>query len=162
MYLFYFLAFWLGIQRNPDTGSWYNPYDLSRDFTYFELEVASESQNCAYNFNGDLIPSSCSGSSPCGICQVPKEKVNNKIEIKSTPLSNQKIHSTLHCTVRSKSLLYTNSKTTLITGVVGGAAADFLVWGIFWFYREVDFISISIKLWDMYIFYLTNQSYLFI
>ena len=74
-----FLAFWLGIQRNPDTGSWFNPYDLSRDFTYFELEVASESQNCAYNFNGDLIPSSCSGSSPCGICQVPKEKVYTKV-----------------------------------------------------------------------------------
>ena len=69
------ITFWMGIRRNDVTDTWYNPFDSSMDFSYFELEVASESENCAYIQGGKISPASCDGRSPCGICKIPEKKV---------------------------------------------------------------------------------------
>ena len=69
------ITFWMGIRRNDVTNTWYNPFDSTMDFSYFELEVASESENCAYIQGGKISPASCDGRSPCGICKIPEKKV---------------------------------------------------------------------------------------
>ena len=69
------ITFWMGIRRNDVTNTWYNPFDSTMDFSYFELEVASDSENCAYIQGGKISPASCDGRSPCGICKIPEKKV---------------------------------------------------------------------------------------
>ena len=54
---------------------WYNPKDLSQDFSMFVLEPPSESESCAYDFEGKPFTSTCANNYPCGICDIPDDQL---------------------------------------------------------------------------------------
>ena len=54
---------------------WYNPKDLSQDFSMFVLEPPGPAETCAYDFEGNPFTSSCGNNYPCGICDIPEDQL---------------------------------------------------------------------------------------
>ena len=65
------IIFWLGNQKGSNSSSWIDPY------TGQELEnfITSDGLDCCYLFGIRVECTACSSKFPCGICELPQNKL---------------------------------------------------------------------------------------
>ena len=68
--------FWIGMKWNDTEKKWYSPFKPFADFSEFnEDDYSEENVNCGYFFGNTFFNSPCHRKFPCGICEVPEDKL---------------------------------------------------------------------------------------
>ena len=67
--------FWLGMKWNQIDGKWYSPFKPFEDLSKFDEEIKEDGFNCGYMFDNSFHNVPCQRIFPCGICNVPSDKL---------------------------------------------------------------------------------------